>query len=105
MASPKAPTVVAPLTLPPMADPLTVQEVFANDVVIQVRHDAVQLTFCSIQAADSDEKGQVTDKRLVRARVALPAPVFRAMLQVAQQLGTALQQHQMLAGLAPSTKN
>ena len=101
MASPKSPTSVGQLKLPPLIDPDGVREVYANDVIIQVRHDTVQLTFNSIQAADCDERGNTTDQRVVRSRVAIPGQVFNAMLKVAQDINTAVQHHQALLKLTP----
>lgn len=98
MSSPKTPNVEL-MTLPPMTDPDAVQEVFANDVVIQVRQGAMQLIFCSIQATDNDQNGKTIDRRIVRSRVALPIPVSSAMIEVCRQLSAAIKQHETVATL------
>jgi hypothetical protein len=86
-----------------LADPDAVQEVFANDVVIEVRSGATQLTFCSVQAVDSDANGKTTLRRVIRSRVALPIPVSDAMNEVYRQLKTAMAHHQATA--VPPTAN
>ena len=92
------------LKLPTLTDPDGVTEVFCNDVVVQIRNGGVQLVFNSIQADSSDKDGQHTDRRIVRARVGMPAEVANAMLGVFQQLGVAMQRHQVLHQATKSSK-
>ena len=106
MSFPKAPIVATKVTLPPMTVPDSIEEVFANDVTIQSRQGAVQVIFASIQAAQVDSKGNVTDRRVPQIMVALPLPVFTAFLECGRQLNVAMQQHETMVALAtPATVN
>ena len=104
MASPQSPA-IGLLTLPPLTDPDGVQEVFSNDVVIQVRNGAVQLIFSSIQAVEADQGGKTTDRRIIRSRVALAMPVANALVAACERVMTAMHQHEAIATLVPSKPN
>jgi hypothetical protein len=85
------------LALPALSDPDNVQEVFCNNVIVQVRQGGVQMVFCSLQAAAVDASGQTVDRLVVRSRVGMPAQVAIQTVTILQQLGTAIQFDGVLA--------
>lgn len=95
MASPKAP---GP-PLPPITDPKSIQEVAADDVVIQIVNGTAHILFVAVQPSNIDATGTVSNHRVAVGRVAMAMPAFQAMINCAKQLETAMQLHNATGSL------
>ena len=100
-----APVVTSALDVPPMVDPDRTREVFSNDVSVQVRDGAVQLTFCSIRPVNVDPQSATTSERAIVARVALPVATMDRLLECCAQIGAAMRLNQAVPGAEGGKSN
>jgi hypothetical protein len=77
-------------------DPLSVPEVFADNVVMRVRDGIVHLTMCATRPSGADEHGTIIDEHAVTARIVMSVPSLVSMFQSFQQIQQKQQQPQLL---------
>lgn len=87
MASPKAP---GP-PMPPLTDPKSIEEVVADDMIVQIINGVAHFLFYAVRPRDLSTNGEVTNERIITARIAMSITAAGAMSDCIRQLQTAMQ--------------
>jgi len=97
MAHPK---VTAHATVPPLTDPNDVREVFAHDMIVNVRNDVMHITFNAVRPTSYNPiTGQTAEEQVVTGRVVMSLTTASAMADCIRQTLTAITTHKEMAQL------
>ena len=69
-----------------LCDPHSVQEAYANRVVLRVRDGLAHLTLCASRPSGTNENGEVVDENIVTGRAVMSVATLTSLFQSFQQI-------------------
>jgi hypothetical protein len=78
----------------PVTDPNKVEEVYATEVIVNIRDNVAHVTFIAVRPSNVDANGNTAEERIVTARVVMSVTTATGFAECIGQVKTAAQMHQ-----------